>query len=268
MWFKPAVPKHLEDIGGRDAEFNAGGFAQLRFEGIDALELHYGPTYHQAEAPALAARDFLLSKADFDDVEFTDSGLTVRSSSPESINGHILTRGIDPYGRPVAFVYTGQPPAASGSEAWLDVPRLNRSINAKLMAEGHAYPAYYTERNGHGGLPWDLRERLTKLAQAAQGKGLWPADVSMQPTSIPGLPQLEKLAIWPKLFRRLVGYFKGTGGGLGGFDAWLRADPDERDDEVWIIPRGELGRFHNVVKVEGGKIRMLYRPEELVIVPR
>lgn len=65
MWFKPAKPANLKGIGGRDAELNAGGYAQLRFEGIDALELHYGPNYHQAESPALAARDFLLEKAGY-----------------------------------------------------------------------------------------------------------------------------------------------------------------------------------------------------------
>jgi hypothetical protein len=35
-WFKPDNPNLLSDIGHRSADFNKGGFAQLRFEGIDA----------------------------------------------------------------------------------------------------------------------------------------------------------------------------------------------------------------------------------------
>ena len=42
MWFKPDNPAHLANLAGRDVGYNGGGFAQLRFEGIDALELHYG----------------------------------------------------------------------------------------------------------------------------------------------------------------------------------------------------------------------------------
>jgi hypothetical protein len=38
IWFKPTQPKLLEDVGRVSARFNKGGLAQLRFEGIDALE--------------------------------------------------------------------------------------------------------------------------------------------------------------------------------------------------------------------------------------
>ena len=45
-WFKPNNPNLLLDVGQRDAELNKGGFAQLRFEGIDALELHFPGSAH------------------------------------------------------------------------------------------------------------------------------------------------------------------------------------------------------------------------------
>jgi hypothetical protein len=60
VWFKPDNPKLLSDIDGRSAEFNGGGFAQLRFEGIDALELHFPGSDHQLKQPTVAARNFLL----------------------------------------------------------------------------------------------------------------------------------------------------------------------------------------------------------------
>ena len=36
-WFLPDDPDLLTGLGGRSVEFNGGGFAQLRFEGIDAV---------------------------------------------------------------------------------------------------------------------------------------------------------------------------------------------------------------------------------------
>lgn len=78
---------------------------------------------------------------------------------------------------------------------------------------------------------------------------------------------LAQHAIWPKLYRRLYKYLKAGNVGLGGFDAWLRADGD-RDDALWIIPLAHLGNMHDVVRVRGNRISMNYWPEELIIVPR
>jgi len=64
MWFKPTKKASLNGLGGRDADLNAGGYAQLRFEGIDALERHYGPNFHQAPSLGKAARDFLPDDRD------------------------------------------------------------------------------------------------------------------------------------------------------------------------------------------------------------
>jgi len=60
VWFKPNRPSLLKGIAGRDAGINAGGLAQLRFEGIDALELHYPQSEHQNSEEAVGARDYML----------------------------------------------------------------------------------------------------------------------------------------------------------------------------------------------------------------
>jgi hypothetical protein len=139
---------------------------------------------------------------------------------------------------------------------------LNQSINAKLAAAGHAYPTFYT------GLPTDLRIRIMQLARGANRRGLWPNDVSTQETSIRNLARLEELALWPKLFRRLVSYFKDhPNSGLSKFFTWLRADED-RDDAIWISSRSELGNLHDVVKVQWNRIKMNYPPDDLIITPR
>jgi hypothetical protein len=48
---------------------------------------------------------------------------------------------------------------------------------------------------------------------------------------------------------------------------WLRADSD-RDDNLWIISRGEFANMHDIFDVRGNTISMLYWPEDLIIVPR
>jgi endonuclease YncB( thermonuclease family) len=281
-WFKPNNPKLLQDIGQRDAKLNKGGFAQLRFEGIDALELHFPGSAHQSKNEAVAARDFLLEKLGFPvkDIEFApndDIPTTVRNSNPVIVKAHILTRAIDPFGRPVAFVYPGTAPEPSGSDIWLDVPRLNRSLNAKLIAQGQAYPAFYSAReiNGQriGGLPGPLRERLASLAIDSfnAGRGLWPVDETHDNPKIGNIQELQTLAIWPKLYRRLAKFFSdGTANhnGMQGFIDWLHADLSGRDDRLWITTIGEMLNFSDILSVSGKRISMDHFPEDIIIVPR
>jgi endonuclease YncB( thermonuclease family) len=262
--FKPNNPQLLKNVGGRSAKLNPRGLVQLRFEGIDALEIHYKDSW-QAPEHAEGARDYLLKDLlGFAQVEYTGNrNLTVKSAQPHPQPGYILTRNIDPYGRPVAFVFAGSPNGADGSEPWLKLPLLNRSANAKLMGAGLLYPAYYT------GLPTDLRDRLTELAtQAYNGnRGLWPDDRTLKGVQVRTGADLKRLAIWPKLFRRLTEYFDGGASGLAKFDQWLRADRT-RDDALWIVPRAEQANLHDVVAVSGQTVKMRYCPEELIIVPR
>jgi hypothetical protein len=222
-WFKPDNPNLLSDIGHRSADFNKGGFAQLRFEGIDALELHYPGGDHQLAAPTVAARDFLLEEIGFapgevaardflleeigfapGDIEYApndDIPATVRSSKPVANRAHILTRAIDPFGRPVAFVFAGPAPERSGADLFLDPNRLDTSLNAALMREGHVYPGFYSARevNGErvGGLPGDLREHLTGLANNAINppKGVWQHDRTTDNPQITQQSDLFQLAI-------------------------------------------------------------------------
>ena len=274
-WFKPDQPQLLSDLGGRDADFNAGGFAQLRFEGIDALELHYPHSYHQHKLATVAARDFMLQQLGFQasQIEYAPNDKIpsyVRSCVPTSVRGYVLSRNVDPFARPVAFVFAGAAGEADGANVFLNVARMDRSINAMLMKQGHVYPAYYGASNTSGGLPWDLRNRLTDLADRAwhADKGVWAVDDSLSYPRIRNMVDLTKLAIWPKLYRRVAKYFLASNSGLRGFEAWLRADPDGRDDSLWIIPRAEEGNLHDIFRVRGNRISMLYWPEDLIIIPR
>jgi endonuclease YncB( thermonuclease family) len=263
IWFKPNQAKRLKGLGGRDADLNAGGFAQLRVEAIDALELHYKGA-HQESGHGIAARDFTVSSLGFKSVTYSGGGgLSVKSASPHPRPGYILTKAVDPYGRPVSFVFAGATARADGADVFLDVPLLDTSLNAKLAKSGQAYPAFYT------GLPVDLRRRVAQLAATAKNgkKGIWPDDRTRKGATVSGLAGLEKQVLWPKLFRRLVSYFKDGHAGLSKWDGWLRADTT-RDDALWIVSSAELGNLHDVVEVSGNKVSMNHAPEDLIIVPR
>jgi hypothetical protein len=52
----------------------------------------------------------------------------------------MLSRALEAHGRPVAFVFEGEPPQPDGSELVLKPALLRKSVNLKSMAAGHAYP--------------------------------------------------------------------------------------------------------------------------------
>lgn len=265
VWFRPNKAKYLRRLGDpeRNAQYNKGGFCQLRFEAIDALELHYKGA-HQEFSAASGARGFTLKQLGFQQVEYSGgAGLSVKLAAPHPRPGYILTKSIDPYGRPVSFVFAGATNRADGGEVFLSAAWTAESVNAKLAKSGNAYPAFYT------GLPTDLRNRVLGLANSARKakSGLWPKDDTIKGATIANLTGLELLTIWPKLFRRLVSYFKDGNHGLANLDNWLRADP-ERDDQLWIISQAELANMHDVLRVSGNKLSMKYRPDDLIIVPR
>jgi len=73
--------------------------------------------------------------------------------------------------------------------------------------------------------------------------------------------------MWPKLFRRIVPYLAAGFVDFNGFDAWLRADPVNRDDEVFLLDRLERGNLHDVIRGVGQTIQLTVWPEDFVISP-
>lgn len=264
------LPDDLADwdlLPGRPPRLNARGMAQLRLEGIDALETHFaagGPlgTVHQPRALADAARDRLLGLLGIDGVVLAANGLTVAEAN-DAKPGWILTREVEMNGRPVAFAFPGAPPAGlDGDEAFLDPDLLRAGVNHRLLAEGLAYPIYYTT------LFHDLREAMTlAVAEArAAGRGVWADDATMGVELASLATITDERPILPKLFRRLASYIAQNGGeiDLTGFRAWLAADRER----VIVLGTGQTTGFDDVVAAEGRTVGLLHDPARLVFVPR
>jgi endonuclease YncB( thermonuclease family) len=264
--FYPDDPEATKKAGLK-VRLNSRGGMQLRLDAIDALETHYrphgGPMLHQPVALGTAAADRLVAVLGFTKVLRADDG-KVTSATPEKITGHILTRFADKYGRAVAFAFPGQRPGRSvdGSLVHLDVKALKNSVNFRIIAEGLAYPTFYSL------LYPDLRQALSDAAVAARasGSGVWASDVTTSGFKLSKRAQLsDDLVLLPKLFRRLADYLvlDETGGAsLSGFAHFL----DTRNDRLFTVPGGHATELSTLVEVKRQSVKLTVPPEQIVFV--
>ena len=260
----PALVEGLPRRSGSPPDLNARGIS-VRLEAIDALETHFGET-HQELAGANGARDELLRLLGFTNVRyFPDLPNKVQSADQDSLRGHVLSNGIDANGRMIAFVYPGEAAGPDGTRVFVDNALVDRSANAALLTAGHAYPAFYAT------LPGSLRRHLARVSRGARAAqaNIWPRSTADPDgaATITDLADLQKLVCWPKLFRRMVPYLASGATGFDGFDAWLRADPVHRDDEIFLLDRLEVGRLHDVVRADAHGIQLTAWPEDFIIDP-
>lgn len=236
-------------LRGHAVKLNPRGQAQLRLEGIDALEMNFEGR-HQPWKYAREALDFLLSNLGI------RSNLFGPSHARDGAAGYILAREVDKYRRPVAFTFAGELGGPDGEKIFLDPALLQKSVNYRLMEAGLAYPTYYE------GLPADLREELTRVCREARmgQRGFWPQDRTNLGIVVAGGPgQVGKFVILPKLFRRLVRFMKESDD-LRGFKAYLDAAPDR----VTHLPTGRGASLAALVQVEDHSVKLTAGPEDLV----
>jgi endonuclease YncB( thermonuclease family) len=266
--FKPADPKLLDRliVVRAPAQLDSSGTINLRFEGIDALELHYTPQVkggresHQPRPLADQARDFLTGLLGLNPVPYEADGIRVKPPvQRDATPGYILSRTLETNGRPVSFAFIGDPPAPDGASVRLTTGWLRRSLNHKLLAKGQVYPLFYD------GLFVDLRNALASATLQARmaGLGLWPQDRSQRGLRVTAQADLESRGvIFPKLFRRLTEYLVEHKSGAAGFDEWLA----EKNEAIFDLRRLNFTHFDNAVTVTGDRVRMTRLPEELVFI--
>ncbi|MBU2665086.1 lamin tail domain-containing protein [Actinoplanes bogorensis] len=260
----PALVEGLPRPSGTPPDINRRGIS-VRLEAVDALETHFNETHQELEGADLA-RDEMLRRLGFTNVVyFEDLPNKVQSADQDSLRGHVLSNGVDANGRLIGFVYAGDPDGADGSAVFVDEALVDRSVNATLLADGHTYPAYY------GTLPTTLRVHLAASSRAARAarKGVWPRSTADPDGAavVPDALALQRLVMWPKLFRRLVSYLAAGNSDFDGFDTWLRADPVHRDDKLFRLDTLEPANMHDVVKASGSSIQLTVWPEDFVIEP-
>lgn len=193
------------------------GSVQLRFEGVDAPEVHYGKA---AQPLGTQVRDQLLDWMSFRNIQF--AGNRVQSADPDTVSGAILSQAADANGRPVSYVLLEQANQL-GDKDWIrvDTALLKKTLNFQLISEGLAYYTVYTST------PSSHRRLLRKAASAAREEnlGVWKEDATSEfvlenSNSIGSSGQL----ILPKLFRRCTDYLKAVNDGFrGNLKDWIIA---------------------------------------------
>jgi endonuclease YncB( thermonuclease family) len=262
--FYPNNPAEWELVPG-PVRRNAKGGAQLRLDGIDALETHYAtragevhqPPHFAQEAAQMLLRWLCLANVTRDEHD------TVTSSVPEQAEGYIYTRGADVHGRCVAFAGRGPSPLTSGERVHVDGAAVEQTANYFQLREGLAYPTFYRK------LFPDLRAALIEATARAksENRGIWQSDLTFSGIKVEGLQALtESATIMPKLFRRLADYLVLNDGdpSMAGFLDYLA----ERDDRLFIISTGHWTGFDTVVNVTDQTVKLTTPLEDLVFEER
>jgi len=213
---------------------------QLRFEGIDAIE-------KAATKPlSTQARDNMFKLIGYNE------------NNPEPV-GYVLARATDDKsGRPIAFAFAGNTARQDGSEVFLDPLLLKSSVNFKQAKSGFAYPLYYNT------LFASLRNEFTAAIKYARNKhlGYWPLDKTLTGVTVHSHADLATIPpIWPKLWRRLDEFLK-THNSLAGFIGFLEA----RNERIDILSIMDERGLQDVVNVQGSKVRLTERPENIRVV--
>lgn len=113
--FIPDTPERLDDLQRADRKrISKDGSVQLRLEGIDTPETHYG---EDAQPLGDRARDWLLERAGFAELVF-DEGGTVTQATPDRRRAIVLSKAIDPKWKadllPCSSTTRALPPTATG----------------------------------------------------------------------------------------------------------------------------------------------------------
>jgi endonuclease YncB( thermonuclease family) len=193
------------------------GSVQLRFEGIDATEVHYGGA---AQPLGTEARDQLLDGMGFENIQY--KGNRVLSAQPDAIPGFILSQAADANGRPISYVLLAGDAKKLEDGDWnkVDAALLKKTLNFKLLNQGLVYYTVYTST------PLSHRKPLREAALAARkaNRGIWAKDATEEFTLVDreSIVAPEGQVILPKLFRRSIDYLKAVDGGFrGNLQDWL-----------------------------------------------
>lgn len=239
--FKPDNLDLLENLEGvKPRVSSTTGSVQLRFEGIDAIE-------KGAIKPlSLEAKDNMLKLIGYD------------ASNAPTPRGYILTRMTDPHGRLIAYVYPGSISRGDGTNVFLNPEMLKSSVNYKQMQDGYAYPLYYNT------LFADLRNEFNAALEEAKIKerGYWKTDKTLSGVVVDDKASLALIdPVWPKLWRRFEEYLAGHNS-MAQFVDWLNL----KNERVVKIDTTDETGLANIINVNGNKVKMTEKPENLMIV--
>ena len=263
--FQPENPAFVQALAGGTPKFNARNHVQLRLEAIDTLETHYTPpsgggVYHQPLSFANKAMDQLLDFVGITEVEWDVSHKTVVAAM-DGTPGYIISRAVEKYGRPIAFLFAGEADKQDGSSLFLTSEHLKKSYNYQALLQGLAYPTYYE------GLFFDLRQTLDAAVTEARDEkrelhAVDGTNAGFDASSLAAITQ--DVCIMPKLFRRLCEYMVNYGTAIG-----FKEKLAEAKEPVLDLVDKNFSHFDTFIEQEANSsvIRLTRLPEQLIFDP-
>ncbi|MEL6307368.1 MAG: hypothetical protein AAFV98_07870 [Chloroflexota bacterium] len=290
------------------------GVVTIRLQAIDALETHYSPPNvsvpkglktkaKQVDKPSKGnhkqhaelgtqATNIFLDFMGARDVEWkrwgrntwidkaTINGRRVDDKFDDAIEGYIITDDIERNGRPIGWVFLGEPPIADGTRLSKEQVGewVGKSANYMLIERGTVYPFFYM------GLSAAIRIPLIEVAKSAQQNpdqdDVWTHDKTIEGVDLPSLDVLYgDTVVYPYLFRRLVRYWYNNM--MDDFYYKLRADaqtlPDGTDlslnlDEffedgdpwLFIVSTQDFMHLSDVLHIERNHLKLDVYPYDMV----
>jgi endonuclease YncB( thermonuclease family) len=211
------------------------GSVQLRFEAVDAPEVHYGT---EAQPDGDTARDHLLSWMGFKSIQFT--GTKVQSATPDSKSGTILSQAAEVNGRPISYVLLDNDAQELDDFVHVGANILEKTLNYRLLESGEAYLTLYSSS------PREHRDFFREVARQARAakRGVWAKD-STPEFQLRNQADInpEGQLILPKLFRRCTDYLKAVDKGFEGtLPDWLTAHSGgSRDENDRVLIEERIG---------------------------
>ncbi len=240
---------------------------QLRFEAIDAPELHY---LGAAQPLGSESRDVLLKLMGFKDPQFRNDGATVISASVQTVHGAILSNAAEVNGRPISYVLLEKEAAglSDGTRIKVTEAILQKTLNAKQLLNGMAYLTVYSST------PESHRSFLRGLSLQARASklGVWARDASANFKLITKDSVTERGAlILPKLFRRCISYLnaKAKNPSLGSIKDWMISTQNMGvpEDDL-VMTKGQTVRLSSLLNIAGNQVKFAVDTTELVFVEK
>lgn len=245
--FVPDTPELLDSLRRSfRIRRSSDGSVQLRLEGIDAPETHYGAL---AQPLGAEARDALLDLCGFREIR--REGEEVVAATPERRPTAILSELVDANGRPVCILLVDQA-LPDGEYVEVDEETLRRSANTALLGDGSAYLTLYDS------CAPPIRAVLREIAADARERrfGVWGRDE----TAAFELVDQESIGpdgqlVLPKLFRRCSDYLRTRAPGETLAD-WLRTHgpPERPEDDQAVVGGSRETRLSEIVEQRGTTI--------------
>jgi endonuclease YncB( thermonuclease family) len=256
MRFVADDPSLFEGLPRFSPPTEAGGIEsyQLRFQAIDAPELHYGGA---GQPHGLESRNGLLTWLGVDSAAWdwvvAPSGFEWRHKAA------ILCDVFEGHGRPIAFVLKALD-ADDGSDVKLTNALLCETYNYHAVETGIAYLGIYS-----GGLSFTTQSSLISAYKAAKAatRGIWKMDKTNRfvVETLDDIGPERGSLIYPKIFRRCVDALRWAGGEFEpgrDVDDFLADSPKENDQfVVHAIHGGQLkSRLSDVLEQVNNQIKI------------